>query len=107
AVGVDDASTEVSKRFRAAVRDLPVRRETRAGYDRDKFPHWVDADEDCRDTRDEVLAAESRVSVDGCDITRGEWWSWYDGATWRRSSDVDIDHVVSVAGSGIAASERG
>jgi hypothetical protein len=84
-------------RLRTAARQLPVRTETRTGYDRDKFRLWVDADADCRDTRDEVLAAESRVRVRGCDITRGRWLSYYDGLTWSSSGDVDIDHLVALA----------
>jgi hypothetical protein len=83
-----------SMRLRAAVRSLPRAAETPAGYDRDRFQHWVDADGDCQDTRDEVLAAESRVPVSGCDIASGEWLSPYDRRTWTRSSDVDIDHLV-------------
>ena len=50
----------VSKSLVGAVRSLPVSSESPAGYDRDLFRHWVDADGDCRDTRDEVLATESR-----------------------------------------------
>ena len=84
-------------RLHDAVRDLPVAREIRRGYDRDKFEHWVDADDDCRDTRDEVLAQESRVAVTGCDVVRGEWFSYYDGEVVRRSSELDIDHVVALA----------
>lgn len=83
-----------SLRLRAAVRALPVARETPRGYDRDRFRHWVDADDDCQDTREEVLVAESRVPVGGCTIMTGEWYSWYDGATWTHASDVDIDHLV-------------
>ena len=88
------AGDQESLRLRAAVRALPVARETPRGYDRDRFEHWVDADHDCQDTREEVLVAESRVPVDGCTITTGEWHSWYDGATWTDPSDVDIDHLV-------------
>jgi len=84
-------------RLRAAARQLPVARERRAGYERDHFRLWVDADGDCQDTRDEVLAAESRTHVSGCDITRGTWSSYYDGRVWRSSSDVDIDHLVPLA----------
>ncbi|WP_395690634.1 HNH endonuclease family protein [Nocardioides sp.] len=80
--------------LRAAVRALPVAAETPSGYDRDLFRHWVDADGDCQDTREEVLVAESRVPIGGCTITTGEWFSWYDGATWTAASDVDIDHLV-------------
>lgn len=91
------AESAQTVRMRAAVKHLPVADETRAGYDRDKFRHWVDADDDCRDTRDEVLAEESKVSVSGCDITGRKWFSYYDGRTWRESSDVDIDHLVPLA----------
>jgi hypothetical protein len=91
-----DQST-VTVRLQAAVRQLPVARETRRGYDRDKFRHWVDADGDCRDTRDEVLAAESQVQVSGCDVRTGQWLSYYDRRTWTDSADVDIDHLVALA----------
>lgn len=88
---------QIDVRLRTAARRLPVAVEVRAGYDRDKFRLWVDANGDCQDTRDEVLDAESRVSVSGCDITRGKWFSYYDGRTWRNSADVDIDHLVPLA----------
>ena len=81
-------------RLRAAVRSLPQADETPDGYDRDLFKHWIDADGDCQDTREEVLIAESRVPLDGCTVTEGEWFSPYDRVTWTASSDVDIDHLV-------------
>jgi Protein of unknown function (DUF1524) len=89
-----DGASAAKLHLRAAVRNLPVAAEAPAGYDRDSFRHWVDADHDCRDTRDEVLAEESRVPVSGCDVTEGEWLSPYDLRTWTHSSDVDIDHLV-------------
>src|SRR4051794_14242797 len=87
-------SETVHLRLRAAIRQLPVATERPAGYDRDEFKHWVDADGDCQDTRDEVLAAESLVEVGGCDVSTGKWFSYYDRQTWTQSSDVDIDHMV-------------
>ncbi|MGD9960734.1 HNH endonuclease family protein [Nocardioides sp.] len=87
----------VSVTVRAAVRNLPVATEHRKGYDRDKFADWFDADGDCRDTRDEVLAAESLVAVRGCDIQRGKWRSYYDGVVTRESTTFDIDHLVPLA----------
>ncbi|MGI8876115.1 MAG: HNH endonuclease family protein [Egibacteraceae bacterium] len=83
-----------SGEMRALVEGLDVAAETRVGYDRDLFSHWSDFDGDCRDTRDEVLAAESLVAVSGCDVTHGQWRSYYDGATWTASGDVDVDHLV-------------
>ena len=76
------------------MRALPQAAETPAGYDRARFKHWVDADGDCQDTREEVLIAESRVPLEGCSVTVGEWLSPYDRETWTQASDVDIDHLV-------------
>lgn len=92
-----DAGELVKVRLHRAVKDLPVARETRRGYDREKFRHWVDADGDCRDTRDEVLAAESLVGVRGCDVRRGKWRSYYDRVVVRWSSRLDVDHMVPLA----------
>jgi len=92
------AGDERTIRLRAAVREVTIGPETRAGYERDKFRDWYDADGDCRDTRDEVLAKESRVSVgSACDVTTGRWYSYYDGRTWTSDDDVDIDHLVALA----------
>jgi hypothetical protein len=89
----------ISVRLREAIRRLPVRGETRAGYERDKFADWVDADGNCLDTRDEVLRAESTTATTGgdCDVTGGRWVSYYDNAVWRSDDDVDIDHLVALA----------
>lgn len=87
----------VKRRLLTAIEKLPGASETRRGYDREKFRHWVDADSDCRDTRDEVLAAESLVRISGCDIQSGKWHSYYDGATTRDSTAFDVDHLVALA----------
>ncbi|MDN5895151.1 MAG: HNH endonuclease family protein [Nocardioides sp.] len=87
----------VKTRLRAAIRHRPVAKERRAGYDRDRFRHWVDANHNCRDSRDEVLAQESLVRVRGCDVRRGKWRSYYDGAVTRNSSAFDVDHLVPLA----------
>ncbi len=85
----------IKVRLRAAVRRLPVARQTPRGYDRDKFGGWRDSDGDCRDTRAEVLVGESLRAVTGrCTVVRGRWFSSYDRRYWRRASDVDIDHLV-------------
>ncbi|WP_240769641.1 excalibur calcium-binding domain-containing protein [Nocardioides sp.] len=95
-IATASAAAQVQVRLRAAIRNLPVAAETPAGYARSKFRHWIDADGDCQDTRDEVLKAESRVAVSGCDIRRGKWFSYYDRRTWTLATDVDIDHVVAL-----------
>ena len=83
-------------RLHRAIKSIPVAVEHDAGYDRDLFKHWVDADGDCQDTREEVLIAESKIPLAGCTVTTGEWFSYYDRETWTQPSDVDIDHVVAL-----------
>ena len=97
AAPADAAGDLVKIRLHRAVKELPVARETRRGYDRDKFRHWIDADGDCRDTRDEVLGKESLVRVGGCDIRVGRWMSYYDRKTIRFATNLDIDHMVPLA----------
>lgn len=82
------------------IRNLPVGQEVRRGYDREKFPHWSDADGDCFDTRAEVLRAESKRPTrhsDSCTVLTGRWFSWYDGARWTDAQDLDTDHFVPLA----------
>lgn len=80
---------------------LPVVEERIGGYDRKLFKHWVDANGNGKNTRAEVLIAESLVSVrfssTGKTVSTGKWVSLYDGVTWTKASDVDIDHVVALA----------
>jgi hypothetical protein len=99
AVGPARAAT-VSKPLRTMVADLPVASEVRTGYNRDLFPHWVDADGDGCNTRYEVLIAESTTTPtvgSGCSLSGGRWYSYYDGATWTAPADVDVDHFVPLA----------
>jgi hypothetical protein len=90
----------ITKPLRTLIADLPVASEIRTGYNRDLFPHWIDADGDGCNTRYEVLIAESTTTPtvgSGCTLTRTRWVSYYDGATWTAPADVDIDHVVALA----------
>ncbi|MET8289899.1 HNH endonuclease family protein [Streptomyces sp. NPDC005132] len=84
----------------AAVDLLPTAVESRDGYQRAAFKHWVDADRDSCNTRAEVLIAESRVQPTieaGCKVTAGEWYSYYDGVTVTAPGGLDIDHMVPLA----------
>lgn len=70
-------------------------------YVRDDWPHWIDEDGDCQDTRQEVLVAESitPVTLDptGCRVIAGAWRDLYTGSTITDHSDLDIDHLVPLA----------
>ena len=83
-----------------AISDLPTASEVRTGYDRDLFPHWVDADGDGCHSRNEVLIAEADdppTVGSGCSLSGGRWYSYYDRVSWTNPSDVDIDHMVPLA----------
>ena len=79
------------------IADLVVAAEQGAGYDRDLFRHWIDADGDGCNTRREVLIAEAKVkpTVSGdCDLYGGEWYSVYDQVTTTDPSSFDVDHFI-------------
>lgn len=67
-------------------------------YQRSQFPHWVDADGDCQDTRQEVLIRDAdgdlTMSKDGCTVIRGLWIDPYTGEAFENPKDLDVDHVV-------------
>lgn len=68
-------------------------------YDRDDWPHWIDADGDCQDTRAEILLRENRgvigwKTTKHCTVVTGRWICPYTGQVFTHASDVDIDHVV-------------
>ena len=76
---------------------IPTAAETSAGFDRDLFVDWIDADGDGCDTRDDVLIAESLTPVTigkSCWISGGSWVSAYDGLATKNPGDLQIDHMV-------------
>ena len=79
---------------------IAVEPEHRRGYDRDAWPHWLDRDGDCLNTREAVLVAESleavRRSVDGCGVVSGRWRDPYTGEVFTNPGDLDIDHRVAL-----------
>ncbi|MCM3298435.1 HNH endonuclease family protein [Streptomyces pseudogriseolus] len=83
---------------RSYLATLDVRTESRTGYDRDLFPHWITQSGACN-TRETVLKRDGSgvVTDSSCAATSGSWYSPYDGATWSAASDVDIDHLVPLA----------
>jgi hypothetical protein len=83
-----------------AITALTVAEESRAGYDRSLFPHWVDADGNGCHTRAEVLIEEAVVAPEvgeRCRLTGGEWFSYYDDRTLTDARSLDIDHMVPLA----------
>ena len=67
-------------------------------YDRDKFGAWIDSDDDCQNTRTEVLIAFNNEEITSneasCYLGQGSWVGFYTGQTFSDASSIDIDHVV-------------
>lgn len=83
-----------------AIEELPLAAESRDGYQRTSFKHWIDEDRDGCSTRNEVLIAESRTPTEigpGCKVLAGEWFSYYDQQTVTEPRGLDIDHMVPLA----------
>ena len=82
----------------AVLKTIPVANEVGAGYSRSFFNHWIDADGDSCNTREEVLIAESltNAQVDGygCKVIEGDWYSPYDNTMHQYPGELDIDHMV-------------
>ena len=77
-----------------------------AGYDREDFPHWSDAQEfgwDVSDNACDVREAalirdgEDVVVGEGCDVESGRWLDPYTTRTYIDPLDIDIDHLVPLA----------
>ena len=68
-------------------------------YDRDEFGGWLDFDNDCQDTRQEVLIRNSLkkpIMLDDCRVLRGEWFDPYTGTIYTDPANVHIDHRVAL-----------
>jgi hypothetical protein len=76
--------------------------ETIPPYDRAEWPHWIDADGDCQDTRQEVLIEESLAAVAyadarHCRVVAGLWRDAYTGVVYTDPAVLDVDHLVPLA----------
>lgn len=67
-------------------------------YSRSDYKHWIDADKDCQDTRQEVLIAESLekpiLDEKGCKVISGKWFDPYTNQYFTNPQDLDVDHFV-------------
>ncbi|QHF99036.1 HNH endonuclease [Streptomyces sp. NHF165] len=95
-----DAAPRVHAPVAQAIEALPVAEESREGYKRSAFRHWIDEDRDGCDTRREVLieeATEAPTVGPRCRLTGGKWHSYYDEVDTTSARGLDIDHLVPLA----------
>ena len=80
-------------------------------YDRSEWRHWVDADGDCQEARQEVLIAESLVEVTYEDdrqsrVATGRWWAPHLGHHLENPRHIDVDHHVPLKNAHISGGWR-
>ncbi|MDU0356296.1 hypothetical protein RS130_22555 [Paraglaciecola aquimarina] len=68
-------------------------------YDRKDWPHWLDIDKDCQNTRHEILLRTSTKVVSfksdkQCNVLAGEWYDPYSSEVFTTSKELDLDHIV-------------
>jgi outer membrane protein OmpA-like peptidoglycan-associated protein/arsenate reductase-like glutaredoxin family protein len=67
-------------------------------YDRSLFGGWVDTDDDCQNTRHELLQEVSLAPItlapSNCTVVSGKWYDPYSGKTLTDAEQVDVDHLV-------------
>ena len=83
----------------ALLETLTVAPELSPDYDRDDFAGWLHSDEPSCDTRDEILLRDAQTAPSigpDCELTGGAWVSSYDQLRFTDSSELDIDHIVSL-----------
>lgn len=79
-------------------------------YDRDDWPHWLDADADCQDTRQEVLIRDSiilaQLDPTGCRVVAGFWIDPYTLQGVSDPGELQVDHVVALEEAYVAGGSR-
>ncbi len=71
-------------------------------YDRDLFPHWSDLDDDCQDTRTEILLKYNKGTIvfdedDECEeVISGSWKDPYSEKVHTKAKELDVDHVIAL-----------
>lgn len=89
--------------FAVLVLALPAGTFSASRYDRDAFHHWIDADSDGFDTRQEILMDQSvydaragytALVLNEYRVIAGTWICPYTGMVLHDPADLDIDHIV-------------
>lgn len=71
-------------------------------YNREDWPHWIDEDNDCQNTRMEIRIRDNIGLLkykrnNYCTVTWGKWVCPYTGKEITKASDLDIDHIVPLS----------
>jgi len=99
---VQAADTATYKSTADAIKVLKVAPESRTGYVRTKFTHWVNSDGNklgC-DARKAAIIRDAQVKPTvgkACALEGGKWTSVYDNVVVDKAGSLDVDHMVPLA----------
>ncbi len=89
---------QIALSLHGSTSERDIANSTAHDYVRSFFGGWRDSDEDCLDTRGEILVERSLTEVvldeTGCRIVGGTWRDFYTGKILSEPSTIDIDHLV-------------
>jgi len=97
------ASPTTYKSYDSALKQLKVSAESREGYVRTKFKHWITISRTGQvgcDSRKSVIIDEALVKPTinkGCVLSGGKWLSVYDNVEVTDAGKLDVDHMVPLA----------
>lgn len=85
----------------ALVALLPAVWAAESDYSREDWGSWEDFDQDCQNTRHELLISQSLVEVtyttdSGCYVATGVWEGPFTGDVYLDAGQVDIDHIIAL-----------
>jgi hypothetical protein len=68
-------------------------------YNRKDYPHWIDLDKDCQDTRQEILVEENLGEIlfkssKNCRVMQGRWFDSFTAREFTDPRQLDVDHLV-------------
>ncbi len=79
---------------------IPTPPITKGPFNRKQWGNWINADGDCKNTRQEVLIRQSLVPAGlnsrNCRVIAGRWADPYTGETFTDPEKLSIDHLVSL-----------
>ncbi|MDE2645144.1 MAG: helix-hairpin-helix domain-containing protein, partial [Bacteroidota bacterium] len=94
-IAEDSTDLLINPRDTSPADNSPVR------YHRGLYGGWMDIDDDCQNTRQEILIAESRIEVSldetECFVIAGEWYDPYLDSLIMDPGVIDIDHFIPLA----------
>ena len=82
-------------------------------YNRSLFFYPSDEDEDCQDTRTEVLIKQNlhdvrkvRLSDNRCDVVTGLWFDNYSGKYIHNPKLIEIDHIIPLKEAWLSGADK-